>query len=142
MKWQAMALVMAAVVVSGCGVSEEKRQAEEVASGCFECVKQKDFEGAAAYYSPKFYQATSREKWVEMLGNINGKLGDLREYKLVGWNFKKFAGVVGSGSYWQLQYQTTYTKHPAQETLVIFRPFGGGEFKIISHNINSEGLVE
>jgi len=56
MKWRAMVLAMAAVVVSGCGVTEDKRQAEEVAGGCFQCVKQKDFEGACAYYSPKFFE--------------------------------------------------------------------------------------
>lgn len=138
-----VAIGLAALVVSGCGLGQEKGKAEEVASGYFERVKQKDFEGALDFYSPKFYQATPREKWLELLGKFNGKLGDLKQYKLVGWNFKKWAGSGGtSGTYWQLQYQTTYSKHPAQETLMVFKPLRGGEFKIIAHNINSEGLLE
>ncbi len=136
--WAASAAVV--LVACGCGVKQQKAEAEGVATACFDCVKEGDFEGTLDFYSAKFYQATSRKKWLEMRERIREKLGELQEYKLVGWNFRKWVGS-GAGTYWQLQYETTYSKHPAQEVIVVFKPLRGGEYKIVSHNINSEGLL-
>ncbi len=127
---------------AGCGVSKEKVEAEKVASARFELVKQHKFEDSMDLYSPKFYENTTREKWLKLTKKIHDKLGDVQSYKLVGWNFRKFAGKGQmSGTFWELQYETVYDKYPAREILLVYKPLGGNELKIIGHNINSEGLV-
>jgi len=136
-----LGLAVALVTAVGCGVSKDKTAAQGVAEACFESVKRKDFQGVLQCYSPKFFENTSREKWTKMLQNVNAKLGDLQDYEIVGWNFRKFAGL-GGGTYLHLQYNVTYSKYPAQEILTLYRPLTGGEFKIVAHGINSPGFLE
>ena len=132
--------VAAMLAAAGCGVPEERAAVEALARDYFECIRRKDFEGTRAFHGPQFYQNMTPDKWLEMVGKVNTKLGDLQSYRLVGWNFRKLAGT-DSGIYWELQYETRYAKYRAQEVLVAYKPLKGGEFQIIGHNINSEGLV-
>lgn len=139
-----LGLVVSAVVIVGfiygCGIKEDKAAAEAVAAGYFESVKAADTEKTLTFYSPRFFQETSREDWESVMKNLQGKLGDLESYELTTWNFRKQATVSGSGTYWVLQYDVKYSKYPATETLTIFKPIGG-QYKIVGHNINSMALL-
>ena len=129
-------------MLSACGLREDKAGAETFAASFFETVRAKDFASVSTFYSPQFFEKVSREEWLQSLKNINAKLGDLREYRLVKWNFRKFYGTSGSGTYFQLEYRVAYTKYPADETLTVFKPSGGGGMQILGHHINSEGFLK
>ena len=144
MKGYALLLLglLAGAVPTGCGVGEDKGEAEYFAGSFFETVKVKDFDTVLTFYSPKFFEKTPREEWRQALRSMNAKLGDLQEYRLVGWNFRKYYGTTGSGTYFELRYRVSYATYPADETLTIFKPLVGGELQILGHNINSEGFLK
>lgn len=70
------------------------------------------------------------------------KMGDLQTYKLNTWKVTSVAGTGGSGSYYELQYEVTYSKYLATETLTLFKPTSGTEIKILGHNIDSSGFLK
>ncbi|HEY79150.1 MAG TPA: hypothetical protein G4O09_08570 [Dehalococcoidia bacterium] len=127
---------------TGCGIAEEKSATENVVTSYFEAVKAKDFDKALSFYSPKFFEVTPQDDWLEALKTINAKLGDLQTYKLTSWKGNKQVGTAGSGTYYELRYEVTYSKYPAKEVFNIFKPSAGGELKIQGHNINSIGLIK
>jgi hypothetical protein len=129
-------------IVSGCGFQKERTAAESVAANVFENIKTGHIESVSAYYSPLFFRQTSKEEWESILQNMNKKLGTLESYELVNWNVRKQVNITGSGTYWLLQYNVQYSKYPATETLNIFKPIGGSEYKILGHNINSAAFLK
>ena len=139
----AFLVVLAAVgLTAGCGMGQDKGDAEYFAGSFYETIKVKDFQTVLTFYSPKFFEQVSREEWLKVLQDVNAKLGDLQEYTLVNWNFRKYYGTTGSGTYFQFLYKVTYTKHPADETLTVFKPLLGGDMVLLGHRINSVGFVK
>ncbi len=133
---------LAGTVLSGCGMGAAKGEAELVAQAYFDCIQKSDLDGAMEVFSAKFFQETSREDWRTVLEKVSEKLGPLQSYKLVRWNVFKGTKPGGlSGTLVQLGYQVTYQKYPAQVLMVVHKPVGGGEFQIVSMNINSQGLL-
>jgi hypothetical protein len=136
----AVAAVVALVLTGGCGAGDAKAAAEQVAGQYYGCLQGRDWEGAMDLCRPEFYQAVGRDKAIEFLEKVNGKLGDLQRHDLVGWRLNKRVGT-GAGTYVELSYQTTYARYPGQEVIVLYKEPGTEEFKVLSHNVNSEGLV-
>lgn len=136
-----LALSLAAVLLTGCGISKAKNEAEPVAQAYFECIKGGDCEAALDLFSAQFYEQTPRDEWQRMIEKVQEKLGDLQSYELVQWSV--FRGSKGglTGTMVQLQYQATYEEHPAQVSVVVHKPVGGSGFKIRGMNINSPGLL-
>ncbi len=136
-----LALVfLMAVTITGCSLVEDKSVAENVVKNYFELIKDKNFEKTLTLYSKQFFEKTKKEDWLQILKNINGKLGDLQKYELIRWNINKRVGT-GSGTYFSLQYQVTYSKYPANESFTIFKKRRGSELRIVGHFINSQGLL-
>lgn len=127
--------------LAGCAVGKDRPEAEKIATARFEFIKQHKFKESTDLYSPKFYEKTSRENWIKLTEKLHEKLGDMQSYTLMGWNYRKYAGTGLSGTFYELQYETIYDKYKAREILLVYKPIGGAEYKIIGHNINSEGLV-
>jgi hypothetical protein len=125
-----------------CNPVEEKNAADAVAKNFFESVIAQDFDKALTFYGQQFFQKTSREEWLSSLKNINAKLGDLQKYEQTSWRINANAGTALNGTVFTYQYKTTYSKYPADETLVLFKPTGGKEIQIIGHNINSAGFLK
>lgn len=135
LKW-----VLVVSLVAGCGFTEGKEEAEQLAGRLFDSVRSHDFDTAMTYYSEAFFNQTSQDEWTTVLNSLNQKLGDLQSYELNGWNVKKQVHTSGSGTFVSLQYHVTYARYPATEVLVLFKPVGG-DYKVLSHNINSKGLL-
>lgn len=129
-----------AALAGGCGLSRDRAEAQRVADAYFEAVRAGDLERATRLFSPDFFRQTPRERWLTGMGNLRGKLADLQGHELVNRNIRKRVGT-GGGTYCQLQYQVTYSRHPAQETLLLVRPTGGQSFRITGHHIVSEALL-
>jgi len=124
---------------SGCGIVSTKAHAQQVATNLFEAIRNKDFDTAMTFYAPEFFEETPVD-WMQVLKNVNAKLGDLETYKLDTWSINKFMGTTGSGTYFKAQYEVTYSRYTATEKLTLFKPDTGSEFKIIKHDIESFGL--
>ncbi len=131
-------------LITGCSISGDKADAESVATSVFEAVRNKTFDTAMTFYSYRFFEKTSEAEWLQILKTINVKLGDLQTYELTSWKVNKSTGVgtVQSGTMCEMVYDVAYSKYSATETLNIFKPATGGEFKILGHNINSIGLIK
>ncbi len=131
-------------VSSGCGIFSGKANAEKEATSFFEAIQDKDFDTAMTFYSPKFFEITPEVDWIQALKGVNTKLGDLENYELTSWSsktIKMIAGTEEGGTYYVLQYEVTYSKHPATETLTLFKPTNGDKYSIVGHTINSIALL-
>jgi len=138
----ALFLGLAASLAGGCGMGKAKGEAEQVAAAFFDALRQQDHEAAMELFSEKFFEETSREEWRNILDKVGEKLGTPESRKLVRWYV--FAGKDKrglSGTTVDLSYEVTYEKYPAQVFMVVNRPLRGGDFKIVSMNINSRGLL-
>lgn len=137
---------LAASLAVGCNPTADKAAIEAVGERLYALIKAKDFDGAAGLYDERFFQATPRAEWIELLGSVTKKLGDLQKQELVNWRLREFTGVGTanpSGTYGELQYKTTYAKHEASEALSVFKPKSGdGGYRITGHKINSNGLLK
>jgi len=134
-------LLLVSIVALGCGIISDKADAKKVATSLFEAIRNKDFDTAITFYSPKFFEQNPTVDWIQILKRVNTKLGDLENYELKSWNIQKVSGSLENGTYCELQYEVTYSKYPATETLTLFKPATSGEFSIVEHNINSIGLI-
>ena len=111
-------------------------------SNYFDAVRAKDFEKALTFYAPQFFEKTSHVEWLQILKNVNSKLGDLRIYQLSGFRGQANAGAGLTGMFYILQYRVSHSKYPADETVTLFRPPGSDEMRILSHQIDSQGLLK
>ena len=79
----------------------------------------------------------------DVLDKLIQKLGDFKSAKLVGWNFSKQAMAGGaSGTFYTLTYETSFSKYPGTETILVYKPLGGRSFSVLGYNINSPGLLK
>lgn len=134
-------IFMLVLMLSGCGITQDKSNAESIAISVFENIKTGNIDKALTFYSSKFFEGIAKEEWKSILDKMDAKIGNIQSYELVSWNVKKQAHTSGSGTYCVLQYKIKRLKYPATETLTIFKPIGG-EFQVLGHNINSIGLLK
>jgi hypothetical protein len=125
---------------AGCSLD---KSAETLGSNYYQSIMNKDFNQTVSFFSPQFFEKTSKEDALSILQNINNKLGDLVSYKLESWdkNIQKGIGSVKSGTTYVLKYSVVYSKDTDTETLSLFQP-SGGELKIQGFNINSNLLLK
>jgi hypothetical protein len=135
------ALVAGCAMLAGCSdPGNTMAHAEQLATGYYQALQNKDFEKAAGFF---FDQADApRQQWLDQIREYNSKLGDLQSYKLM----NETVNTVYSGTRYILRYRTQYSKSPAMETLVLFdrvsdlggnRPMGLGIENLL---IKSKGL--
>ena len=129
-------LTLLLFTASGCLVFNGKDEAEKTVQKLYTAIQRGDYNTALDLYSNKFYEKTSRSEWGKMLKNINNKLGDVKEYKSNGWR----VNTTTSGTFIMLNYEVKYTKYSAVESFNIQKE--GKTYKIVGHNINSEGFLK
>lgn len=140
--WLAAALgLLPAVVLASCGPLQSRDDAERVAAGYFAAMERGDFERAAGYYAPRFYEQTPRAQRLAVLRNVDAKLGRLRSYALTSWNVTASAGTAGAGAYVTLAYAVRYAKASSRETLTLFKAQGADSFQIVGHQFNAPALL-
>jgi hypothetical protein len=134
--------VIFAGVLTGCGFTQAKRDAEKVVERHFQAIGTNGYHAAMADYGTEFFKRTPQNEWGKTLANLNGKLGDYQRHSVSGWQVFKNAGTTGAGTTVRLQYQVTYAKYQATETFTIFKGASESEYKIVGHQINSDGLLK
>ena len=134
-------VLLVSTATFGCSSSSDKAAAENITASYFEAIRNKDFDAAISFYSPKYFELVSKDDWLQVLKAVNEKLGDLETYELTSYEFGKVVGTIENGTSCKLQYEVIYSKYPAIETLTLFRSATGGEYNIVGHKINSIGLA-
>jgi hypothetical protein len=124
------------MLLGGCGFSGSREDAAEIMEHYFTAIEARDYHAATAYYAAAFFEKTPRDRWEATLQGYNRELGDLEHYAAVRWNVKKHVGVDG-GTFVQVTYKTSYSRHPATETFILQK--GDAGFRIIAHRVQAKG---
>ena len=120
-----------------------KEEAEAVAESLFELRINFQDVDTDHFYSKKFWEITTKEKWDDLLRLVYKALGRLESYSLQSWNVQSKVQTGGmSGTIVRLVYDTTYEKGKGSETLVIHKPLRGDTFAIVGHHYHSDKIQE
>src|SRR6267142_3017691 len=99
------------------------------------------YEAALRDYGGLFFVRTSQQEWTGILANLNRKLGDYKAYTIHTWRVGKTAGTTGVGTTVIIQCHVKYARHEATETFTMFKGKSDASYKIVSHDIQSNGLL-
>ncbi len=139
--FRTLAALLAATLISGCGLLESKEEAEQKADQFYYLIGQGKRDAILEFYSDEFYEATSREEWTRSLETVTLKLGNYQQHKLMSWQTKSLTGSDGTGTLAVLVYRVQYSKYDATETLTLFKSIGDSAFRIMGHHIHSDGFT-
>jgi hypothetical protein len=130
--WSGLIFSMGSFVLcAGCGFSEDRKEAEQLAEQYFAKAKAEDLDGVLALYSPRFFAATSRDHWRQFLGEQRLHCGTPQSHELIKWTvFSSFGSNAGVRT--TLIYDVKYSSCRFAETLTLFKP-SGGEIQIQGH---------
>jgi len=129
------------IALAACNPIAEKSAAEAYASKMFSAREVGQTQKVLLMYDDRPGQGTPRETWSKVLVAIEGKLGRPTTYELKDWRVTLGTNAAGSGTFVTLQYAVTYERAQGVETVVLFRPRGSTDFRIIGHNFNSPALL-
>lgn len=131
-RWKAVVvMIFVAAGCSGCGFTEDRQEAEQLAEQYFAKAKAEDLDGMLSLYSPRFFEATSRDQWRQFLEEQRSRCGTPQSHTLINWNvFSSFGSNAGVRT--TLVYDVKYSNCRVAEKLTIFKP-SGGEIQIQGH---------
>jgi hypothetical protein len=141
----ALLIILLIAIVPGCSISEDKNNAEAVASSYFEAIKNNDFDTALTFYSSKFFEKTPRENALENLQLMINRFGKPVSYRLKAWrvnNIVKGGGNIETGTFINLTYEITHTSYLVTEDILLFKPSSSNETKIQGYGIISSSERE
>src|SRR5437879_2418434 len=114
-------VILCCVVLSGCGFTQSKKDAETVLARHFQTISTNGYDTAMSDYGTQFFQKTPKDEWNKMLAKLTGKLGTYQSHTTTGWRVFKNAGSFGAGTTVTLQCQVTYSKYSATEIFTLFK---------------------
>jgi hypothetical protein len=129
------------LTLAACNPVAEKSAAEACASQMFSAREVGQTQKVLLMYDDRPGQGTPREQWSKMLVAVENKLGRPTAHNLTNWNVALATNKVGSGVFVTLSYAVRYERAEGTETLVLFKPRGSSDFRIIGHNFNSPALL-
>lgn len=113
-----------------------KKEAETVAQDLFAAIASGDSQRASTYYAAEYFQKTSPEQFAQRMERVRERLGDLQTYQLRSLNVKSNE----RGTFVEMEYTVTFSKGPAEMTLVLYKPPAGGGMKIVDHRLRTDLL--
>jgi hypothetical protein len=129
------------LALTACNPIAEKSAAEAYANKMFSAREVGQTEKVLLMYDDQPARGTPREKWSKMLVAIEDKLGRPTSHELTGWKVNLGSNAAGSGTFVTLQYAVKYERAEGTEAIVLFKPSGSSDFRIIGHNFNSSALL-
>jgi hypothetical protein len=138
----AVLLALVCALVGGCGLTQAKKDGEKLLSRHFQTLSTNGYDSAIADYGTQFFQKTTKDEWNNMLTKLSGKLGAYQSHSVTSWRVFKNAGTFGAGTTVSLQCQVIYSKYTATESFTLFKGLTDSEYKILGHQINSDGLLK
>ena len=125
-------------LLSGCQAIPDKTGAERAISQLHVAYNAKEYDKAMSFYGSQFFEKTPKEKWRKQLEAIRGKLGEWKSADLTGMKWRTFVGTDGSGTYWDLTYDSKFANSPAKENFTVFCPSNSSDCQILGHGISSD----
>ncbi len=135
-------LAVLCAVLGGCGFIQSKKDADTVLARHFQMVATNGYDAAMADYGAQFFQNTRKEEWSKTLTRLIGKLGAYQGHMTTSWRVLKNAGTFGAGTTVFLQCEVKYSKYSATESFTLFKGVTDPGYKILRHQINSDGLLK
>ena len=123
-----------------CEQYNDRRAAEQVLVHHFETLAARSYELSLADYHDRFFDDVTRAEWRGMLASVVDKLGTFQSYDVNAFGPAQKM-LAGPGTYLRFQCKVTYARHTAEETFYLYRKRGGSRFKILGHQIDSDGLL-
>lgn len=126
------------IFIAGCSMTEDRAAATQIGAAFYESVKADDINTVLTFLSPKFLEGTSEADLRLLIPSLKQKFGEIESYQLIGWHVNKQFGTDSlDGTLVTLQYKVIYSKSPSNEMLILYKPSGGEEFKILSYNFSN-----
>lgn len=125
--------------IHGCTDYADRRDAEQVLDRHFQALAHRSYDAALNDYHDSFFSEVTRPEWRALLASVVDKLGTFQGYDVKAFGLASRM-LAGPGTYLRFQCKVTYSKHAAEETFYLFRKRGANEFKILGHQIDSDGL--
>jgi len=122
--------------LTACGALPDSGPAKAVGERYFSALKQAEYETIDTLYSAEFDVSTPKDKLQRVRTKIREKLGEYQSHRLFNTHSNRFSGLgKPAGDYTTLQYEVTYSKGTAKETIVVFAPRGGGDALINGYDV-------
>jgi hypothetical protein len=139
--FRTIAALLTALLIAGCGLLEGKKEAQKVADDLYTLIDRGERQTILELYSDEFYEVTTREEWSRLLETVALKLGSYQQHELISWQTKSLVGTGGVGTLAVFVYRVQYSKYDATETLTLFKSIGDSSFRIMGHQIKSDGFA-
>ncbi len=134
----AVLLMYAMILLAGCSVMSDYREADNLVADFYQAISEKDFERTVDYCSKNFLKEVPPEEWVEYLVDVHGQLGDFREYETRGKEFNSsYATNIGNTIYYRIQNRVIYAADTALENLVLVKYPDDNEIRIYAYEVVS-----
>lgn len=130
------------VLLAGCGFGQSRQAAEKVVTAHYQAISTNGYNSLLSNYGSQFFAKTKREEWAQTLKLLGTKLGSFQSHRITEWNVQKGTSAGGFETYVKIAVQSTYSKYPAQEHFTLFKGPKDKDFKIIGHDIRSDGLLK
>jgi len=135
-----IALLLSASLLTGCGNPQEIEDTKNLGQSYYEAIKANDIDKALSFCSSEFFRTASKGDAIELLQNINLKLGNLQSYEYDYYAKTSYGGTSGSHTRYDLYYDVIYAKGSSRETLMLTKS-EDGTFEIVGYNIKSNDLI-
>ncbi len=134
-----VACAFVGISLVGCSMSEDRSAASQLGAAFYESIKAEDVNSVISFMSPEFFEVTSEDDLKILFPALKDRMGTMESYELTGWYVNKRFGTDSlSGTLVTLQYKVVYSKSPCNETLLLYKPSDGNDFKILSYNFEPE----
>jgi hypothetical protein len=133
-------MLVALSAAIGCGFSEDRRQAEQLAEQYFARIRGGDIAGVLSLYSARFFEVTPRASWLAFLEKQKTECGIPNRHSLLTWNVVNAFGT-NAGTTTTLVYDVQYSNCRVSEKVIVFKP-SGGQMQIQGHYLTPAAGVQ
>jgi len=133
--------LVALLALTGCRFDKSKRAAMKLVEAHFEKIAAQDYEAALADFEDQGYKAVSPEELKNKFEKTASRLGDYKGHQIVKWEVQPKRDASKAEADMLLVCLTTYSKYLATEQFKLHKGPGDAEFKIVSYDVKSRGLL-
>lgn len=116
---------------------EDKKEAEKITSQFYVYLKNKEYEQVYDFFSPLFYEVTSKSQLDSLFASSVETLGDIKNSELIHWETKVKSGTDASSEYYFV-YKISREKFESTEKIGLKKD-KNNKIKILGYRIESEG---
>lgn len=117
----------------------DKEEAEIITNQFFDYLKKSDYEKVSELMSPRFFEASPKEKLIEVLKNSDSKLGLVKDYEVIEWKTSVIEGKKKSATYVFL-YNVNFANAKGK-IKVSLEKNEKDKIQIIGYNVSSDALL-